>query len=69
MERNFIRNVSRTALSFNLPKDSEGNFRSLHLSKGEISQALTAKDLGSAEIQKALKGRFVVNVTAQMARK
>lgn len=69
MERNYIRNVSRTPLSFNLPKDSENNYRSLHLAKGEISRALSNSDLGCPEIQKALKGRFVINVTAQMKNK
>ena len=69
MERNFIRNVSKTALAFNLPKDAQGKARSLHLSKGEISPALSESDLASAEVQKAVKGRFVINVTAQMLRK
>jgi hypothetical protein len=69
MERNFIRNVSKTALAFNLPKDDQGKPRSLHLSKGEISPALSQEDVSSAEVQKAIKGRFVINVTAQMLRK
>lgn len=69
MERNFVKNISRTMLTFNLPKDSDGKTRSLCLAKGEISQALSEADLASAEIQKALKGRFLTNVTALMARK
>lgn len=69
MERNFIRNVAKTALAFNLPKDEKGNNRSLHLSAGEISKALSNEDFGSSEVQKALKGRFIVNVTAQMLKK
>jgi len=69
MERNFVKNISRTMLTFNLPKDSDGKGRSLCLAKGEISAAMSAEDLASAEIQKALKGRFITNVTALMARK
>jgi len=69
MERNFIKNISRTMLTFNLPKDSDGTTRSMCLSKGEISAAMSNADLASPEVQKALKGKFVTNVTALMARK
>lgn len=66
MKSFFLKNVSRTALSFNLPKKSNGAPSSLHLAQGEVSRVLTEAEVKCSEIQRAMSKRFLVDVSSQM---
>lgn len=68
MAEHFIKNIGTTQAVFNLPK-KEGKRQTLHLSRGEVSRPLTDEEFHSAEVQKGISKRQIMDITRLKQRK
>jgi len=60
----YVKNRSKMMGSYNLPTtDEKGRRKSLILSQGETSRALTPEEFNFPEIQKGLANRDLLDVT------
>jgi hypothetical protein len=67
MAKSYVKSSAQMMRAYNLPTvDDKGRRMSIHLSRGEVSRPLTEAEMGSAEIQKGLAARDLLDVTKQM---
>jgi hypothetical protein len=60
----YVKSLAQMMGCYNLPTtDSKGRKQSLMLSRNEVSRPLTEAEFNSAEIQKAIAGRELMDVT------
>ena len=67
--KHYVKNVSAAMMSLNLcSRGQTGKPLSLILGAREVSRGLSPSEFNSVEIQKALKTKDLVDVTARMAK-